>query len=175
MHSSYISAFFLPSVALGALSCRPEGPVLPKVPLSSISSSPIIAAAAANLTSTLDAALDGSINAGFDTVNASFSIALVSAHQDDPGVPLWEYHHLSEANVRGTKELDRDSQYLIGSISKAVSDYIMLQTGVDIDRSVTEFLPVLAEPGSRIEWKDVSLRMLASHLSGAPTNCESFG
>lgn len=173
MHSLYTSAIFLPSVALGALVCRPEGPVLPKVPLSSLSSSPIFAAAANNLTSTLDAALDGSISAGWDTVNSSFSIALVSANQDDPGVPLWEYHHLSEANVNGTKELDRDSQYLIGSISKAVSDYIMLQTGIDIDRPVTEFLPVLAEPGSRIEWEDVSLRMLASHLAGAPTNCKS--
>lgn len=163
----------LPTLASAALLCRLEGPVLPKVPLTSLSSSPILEAAAANLSATLDAALDGSITAGFETANSSFSLGLISAHQsEDAGIPLWEYHHLGEANTQGTKDIDRDSQYLIGSISKAISDYIMLRSDVDIDTPVTEFLPVLGEEGSLIEWKDVSLRMLASHLAGAPTNCK---
>lgn len=176
MRSLFLSALF-PSLALTTttttLACRPEGPVFPKLPLSTLSQSPLLAAAAANLTEILDAALEGSIQAGWATANASFSLALVSAHQDQPGVPLWEYHHRAEANTEGTDVVDRDSQYLIGSISKVVSDYVMMQVGVDIDAAVTDFLPVLAEPGSSIQWEHVSLRMLASHLAGAPTNCKS--
>lgn len=165
----------LPALVSASLPCRLEGPVLPQIPLASLSSSSIIQEAAANLSATLDAALEGTINAGWETANASFSLGLVSAHQDGgPGIPLWEYHHLAEANTRGTDVIGRDSQYLIGSITKAISDYIMLQSGVDIDRPVTDYLLVLGEDGSRIQWRDVTLRMLASHLAGVPVNCTSL-
>ena len=167
----------LPSLGMTALDCRPEGPVLPKPSLTSLKSSPILADAANDLSSKLDKAVKGTIKAGWDTANTSFSLALVSIDQQDAGAPLWEYHHLGEANTKGTKDLDRDSQYLIGSISKAISDFVMLQTDVDIDAPVTEFLPKLRGEGEEeeedpmIQWGEVSLRMLASHLAGAPTNC----
>jgi actin-related protein 6 len=170
----FLSILVLPSLGSAALNCRPEGPVLPKPSLHSLSSSPILSAAAAGLASELDAAIAGSISAGWETSNVSFSLALVTADQEEPGVPLWEYHHLAEANTRGTTELDRDSQYLIGSISKLVSDYIMLQSGVDVDAPITKYLPKLEEPGSIIRWEDVSLRILATHLSGAPVNCKFY-
>ena len=166
-----LAAFFLPSLALAALTCRPDGPVLPKPYLSSLKSSNLLAEAAANLTSSLDDAIAGSINAGWDTKNLSFSLAFISADQKDPAVPLWEYHHLAEANTRGTKTIGRDSQYLIGSISKLISDYVLLQSGVDLDMPVTDHLPKLA--GSKFGWEQVSLRMLASHLGGAPTDRKS--
>lgn len=150
------------------LKCCPEGPVLPSP--TALNKSPIFQAAATNLTDTLNAALSGSITAGWPIENVSFSVAVVSADQDDPGVPIWEYHHLAAANTKGTMELDRDSQYLIGSITKVFTDYLLLKSGVDLDTPVTEYLPGL-DGESKIQWRDVTLRMLASYLGGSPANC----
>lgn len=166
------TSLFLPlfsGLASAALICRPEGPVLPKPTLQD---TPAFNDAAANLTKTLDAAVSGAIKAGWPVENVSFSLAVVSKDQKDPGVPLWEYHHLAANNVNGTKELDRDSQYLIGSVSKVISDYILLKSEVDIDAPVTKYLSKLKDSASRIHWEDVTLRMLASQISGAPENCE---
>ena len=167
----FLSTLILPFVASATLNCRPEGPVVPKPVISRLKSSSALTSAADNLTSILEDAISGSINAGWETSNVSFSLALVSADQEDPGVPIWEYHHLAEANTNGTTDLGRDSQYLIGSVTKVISDYVLLQTGIDLDAPVTEYLPKLAEGGSKIQWEDVTLRKLAEHLSGAPTNC----
>ncbi|KAM0550723.1 hypothetical protein ACHAPJ_008788 [Fusarium lateritium] len=150
------------------LKCRPEGPVLPQP--TALANSAIFKAAAANLTETLNAAVSGSIEAGWPVSNVSFSLAVVSADQDEPGVPIWEYHRLATANTKGTKNLNRDSQYLIGSISKVFTDYVLLKSGVDLDAPVTEFLPSLDDTKSTIQWRDVNLRMLASYLGGTPAN-----
>ncbi|KID78277.1 uncharacterized protein G6M90_00g040840 [Metarhizium brunneum] len=150
-----------------ALNCRPEGPVLPKPKLSG---SPIFKSAGENLTKTLDDAVKGVIKAGWPVENVSFSLAVVSTDQESAGVPIWEYHHRAERNDRGVKNITRDSQYLIGSVSKVISDYILLKSGVDIDRPVTDFLPKLNSSRSKVRWKDITLRMLGSQLSGAPTN-----
>ncbi|KAM0085771.1 hypothetical protein ACKRZS_001935 [Fusarium odoratissimum] len=153
--------------AKAELKCRPESPVLPRP--TALEKSSIFQAAAANLTETLNAALSGSITAGWPIENVSFSLAVVGADQDDPGVPIWEYHHLAAANTKGTKKLDRDSQYLIGSITKVFTDYVLLKSGMDLDAPVTEYLPEL-DGKSKIQWRDVSLRMLASYLGGTPAN-----
>ncbi|KAF4494022.1 Beta-lactamase 3 [Fusarium agapanthi] len=87
------------------LKCRPEGAVLPRP--TALTRSPIFTAAATNLTETLNAALSGSITAGWPTSNVSFSLAV----------------------------------YLPGLDGK-----------------------------SKIQWRDVSLRMLASYLAGTPAN-----
>lgn len=160
------------SFAMANLKCRPEGPVLPRP--TAFAESAIFKDAAANLTDTLDAAVSGSITAGWPVNNVSFSLAVISADQDKPGVPIWEYHHLASANENGTKDLDRDSQYLIGSVSKVIATYVLLKSGVDLDAPVTKYLPKLGDKKSTIQWRDVSLRMLASHLSGAPANCEFY-
>ncbi|KAL2670076.1 hypothetical protein Neosp_014957 [[Neocosmospora] mangrovei] len=156
------------SFTRASLKCRPEGPVLPRP--TALAESSIFKEAAANLTDTLDAAVSGSITAGWPVNNVSFSLAVVSADQDKPGVPIWEYHHLASANENGTKNLDRDSQYLIGSVSKVIATYVLLKSGIDLDAPVTTYLPKLGDKKSTIQWRDVSLRMLASHLSGAPAN-----
>ncbi|KAF4331762.1 beta-lactamase 3 [Fusarium beomiforme] len=170
MNLSHSIAFILSLTAQftsAELKCRPEGPVLPGP--TSLVKSPIFQAAAANLSETLNASLEGSIEAGWPVENVSFSLAVVSADQEKPGVPVWEYHHLASSNTRGTKHLDRDSQYLIGSITKVFTDYVLLKSGMDLDAPVTGYLPGL-DGKSSIQWKDVSLRMLASYLSGTPAN-----
>jgi CubicO group peptidase (beta-lactamase class C family) len=85
-----------------------------------------------NLTAILDATFDGKIQAGFDTQNTSISIGIVSFSQPEPDVPVWEYHHLSTENANGTRELSRHSQYLIGSVSKAIT------VALSVSRSISD-------------------------------------
>ncbi|RYP68738.1 hypothetical protein DL771_006468 [Monosporascus sp. 5C6A] len=158
------------SPSLKSLECRPPGPVVPKP--RDVTSHPAFLTAADKLTSTLNAAVNGTLNPGFDVRNVSFSLGVVVWDQDDKAVPGWEFHHLASGNNRGTRNVTRDSQYLIGSISKVISDYILLRSGVDPDAKVTEFLPELAEGSeeSRIAWEEISLRMLANHMAAIPPN-----
>lgn len=155
--------------ATAALDCRPPGPVIPRP--TGISDQPAFAEAAAVLTGALESALDGSIEAGWPVENTSFSIGLISLDQPDVAVPAWEYHHLAPNNVNGTRYLTRDSQYLIGSISKVITDYILLKSRLDLDQSVVKYVPSLANDSSLIRWENITLRQLASQLADIPPNC----
>jgi actin-related protein 6 len=157
------------SSGLAALSCRPDGPVVPHP--RNLGRSQFFQDATANLTTILNGAVSGEIKAGWAVENVTFSLAVVSTDQADPGSPVWEYHHLADRTVNGTKEVDRDSQYLIGSVSKVISDFLLRKSGLDLDLPVTKWVPGLADNSSLISWNNVSLRALASHLSGTPPNC----
>ena len=154
--------------ALASLDCRPNVPVVPRP--RKLADSEVFNSALDNLTTLLDQAVNGDINGGWPMDNSSFSLAVVSIAQPDPAVPIWEYHHLSPNNINGTKDIGRDSQYLIGSISKVISNLIMLKSGADLDEPITNFLPQLAAEESLIEWENIPLRDLGNHLSGIPTN-----
>ncbi|GAB1319767.1 Beta-lactamase transpeptidase [Madurella fahalii] len=151
-----------------ALECHPQGPIVPR-PFN-LNASDTFRHALDNLTKTFDAAFTGDIKGGWDVRNVSMSIGLVSLDQDKPSVPIWEYHHLASGNVNGTKSLNRDSQYLIGSVSKVISDAILLRSGVNIDDPVTDFISSLNSPSSLISWNNITLRALASQLAGIPPN-----
>lgn len=152
-----------------ALECHPQGPIVPR-PLN-LNASDTFRRALDNLTKIFDAASTGEIKGGWDVRNVSMSIGLVSLDQAEPSVPIWEYHHLASGNVNGTKSLNRDSQYLVGSVSKVISDAILLRSGVNIDDPVTEYIPSLDDPSSLISWNNITLRALASQLAGIPPNC----
>ena len=92
--------------------------------------------------------------------------------QEEPNVPIWEYHHLAKNNAEGTRVLDRHSQWLIGSVSKVFTTYIMLTSGIDIDKSVIEYLPELRNASSKSPWENITLKMLSSHLAGVPVDCK---
>lgn len=153
-----------------ALECHPEGPILPKP--EKLARSEPFKTAFENLSQTLDAAVTGKIKAGWDIRNVSLSVGVVSMDQEEASVPIWEYHHLASGNVNGTKTIDRNSQYLIGSISKVISDAILLRSGLNVDDPITKYLPSLNVSSSMIDWSSISLRALASQLSGIPPNCE---
>lgn len=150
--------------------CPPDGPLLPRP--TNLSKSTFVKDATARLEEDLNAALNGDIKAGFDVQNVSFSLALASPFDDDTQGPLWEFHHLSGANLNGTTHLDGDSQYLVGSISKVFTDLMLLKSGVDQDKPVTEYLPELESDDSLVKWANVTLRALGEHLSGIVQNCE---
>ncbi|KAI1877901.1 uncharacterized protein JN550_000083 [Neoarthrinium moseri] len=151
-----------------AIDCRPPGPVVPKP--RNLHANELFAQATANLTGALESALNGAIVAGWPVENTSFSIGLVSWDQPEKAVPTWEYHHLAPTNVNGTKHLTRDSQYLIGSISKVFTDYILLQSGLELDSPITEYLSVLQDEANLIHWRNITLRHLASQVAGIPPN-----
>ncbi|KAI0440637.1 beta-lactamase/transpeptidase-like protein [Xylaria telfairii] len=151
-----------------ALECRPPGPVVPRP--KGVSRDAVFTRATDKLTQAFESAFAGDIKAGWPVENTSFSIGLITHDQNDGAVPAWEYHHLAPTNVNGTKELTRDSQYLIGSISKVISDYILLRSEVDLDESIAAYLPELSDADSLISWEDITLRHLASHLASIPPN-----
>lgn len=152
------------------LECHPEGRIVPRP--HHLAKSESFQTALKKLTSTLDGAATGKINGGWDVKNVSMSVGVVSLDQEESNKPLWEYHHLASGNTNGTKEIDRNSQYLIGSVSKVVSDLILLRSDLNIDDPITKYLPTLANSSSLIEWNNITLRALASHLAGMPPNCE---
>ncbi|KAJ6784101.1 hypothetical protein PWT90_10691 [Aphanocladium album] len=161
-----LSILLLPVNIALALDCRPDGPVLPKP--ARLGDAATFRHAAVGLAHTFDAMSSGRIDVPWPVENVSFSVAVVSADQKD-STPLWQYHHRAEANVEGTEKVDADSQYLIGSISKLITDYILLVSGMDLDVPVTQYLPNLS--GSKgMDWDSITLRMMASHTAGVPTN-----
>ncbi|KAK4153517.1 beta-lactamase/transpeptidase-like protein [Chaetomidium leptoderma] len=158
----------LPVGALAQPECRPEGPVFPRP--RNLNKSKPFRSALDKLTTTLDGAFNGKIRTSMDGRNVSVSVAIVGLDQKDASTPLWEYHHLGSGNVNGTKKLDRHSQYLIGSVSKVLSDAIFIRSGLNMDDAVTKYLPSLDNKTSLIDWENISLRALGGQLSGIPPN-----
>ncbi|KAF3481769.1 beta-lactamase [Arthroderma uncinatum] len=154
--------------------CVPSGALLPHP--TDLSQSEYIKDATKYLSKSLDDAIAGKIKSGWDVANTSFSIALVSPNGglEDEGLKtgiLWEYHHLGEKNVNGTKHLDGDSQYLVGSVSKVFSDLLLLKSDIDLYDPITKYLPQLKGSGSSpIDWDSITLMSLSEHLSGIPAN-----
>lgn len=157
------------SVALAAaVECRPQDLIVPRPNLTKSAS---FRNATASLAGVLDAAVNGSIMAGWDVPNTSFSVAVITKDQASAGIPVWEYHHLGSNSSNGTRVVDRDSQYLIGSISKTLTTAVLLRSDVDLDDLITKSLPTLDDGPSLIAWENITLRALASQLSGIPPNC----
>ncbi|KAL2813066.1 beta-lactamase/transpeptidase-like protein [Aspergillus cavernicola] len=155
-------------------SCPPNGPLLPHP--TSLSTSKHVRTAATNLTISLDAAIRGTLKAGWDVNNVTFSVAMISPDANPNGGGggsndiLWEYHHRATAATQGTEYITGDTQYLIGSVSKVFTDLLVLESGIDIHQSVTRFLPELATPNSYIVWPEISLKILGEHLAGISPN-----
>ncbi|KAI1370440.1 beta-lactamase/transpeptidase-like protein [Hypoxylon crocopeplum] len=158
----------LPLTVQATLDCRPPGPVVPRP--RNLTQQPLFSQAAGNLSNALTLAINGGINGGWPIENTSFSIGVVTFDQLEKAVPAWEYYYLSPNNANGTQNLTRDSQYIIGSVSKVISDYVMLKSGLDIDAPVVEYLPKLDNETSKIQWSNITLRQLGSHLAGIPPN-----
>lgn len=152
--------------------CRPQSPIFPRP--RSLTKSPAFQSATVNLTAILDSAYANKITTGFNTNSVSISIGLVSLDQSSPSIPAWEYHHRASGNVNGTKKVDRDSLYMIGSVSKILTDAIFIKSGVPAGDPVTKYVPELRDEKSRIDWGSVTLEMLAGQLSGIPPNCGCY-
>jgi CubicO group peptidase (beta-lactamase class C family) len=154
-------------VSSSYLGCPPHGPLLARP--QHLQDSVYVQNATRQLQVSIDNALAGKIRAGWAVDNVSFSLGLITAHQPS-SKPIWEYHHRASSNVNGTKTVDGNTQYLVGSISKLITDLMVLRTGFDLDSPITRYLPQLANKSSVISWPNVTLASLADHLSGIPPN-----
>lgn len=103
--------------------------------------------------------------------NCSFSLELTSTTST-----LFTAYHTAldhDATRPGDTDVDADSQYRIASISKVFTTLGILyqhQAGnLSLDDPITNYIPELTnDDAGEVPWKDITLRILASQLSGIP-------
>jgi CubicO group peptidase (beta-lactamase class C family) len=157
MHQLLLSLGF---VALAtATPCPLPGPVYP--PPKNLARSGNFRDALTNLTTILDAAVIGLGNPSFLANETSFSMILTDADQQ-----LWEYHHTALTRSNGTTSVDSGSQYRIGSVSKVLTNLVLLRLGLDLEEKITKWIPELNEGKGAVGWDRVTLKDLGSHTSG---------
>ncbi|OBT65801.1 hypothetical protein VE03_03315 [Pseudogymnoascus sp. 23342-1-I1] len=100
----------------------------------------------------------------FDT--SSFSIEVTTSTHS-----LWELHHTAREKdpVRpGAEKVGGDSVYRIASITKAFTTLAIIQQhaagNLSIDDTIEQYLNLRGD----IQWSDITLRTIASQLSGIP-------
>jgi CubicO group peptidase (beta-lactamase class C family) len=142
-----------------SLSCPFPGPDLSQPKL--LSGSSAFRSALENLTETLDSAAAGDINPGFLINQTSFSIIVTDAKQQ-----LWSYHHTAPTTTNGTRHVGDHSQYRIASVTKMITNLLVLRLGLDLETKITHFLPELNKGNGGILWDRVTLRDLGSHMEG---------
>ena len=105
---------------------------------------------------------------------SSYSIEITSSKET-----LWSAHHTArdrnESRI-GTKVVNGDSVYRIASITKTFTTLGILQQraagNLSLDDPIEKYIAELQGPqGGSIPWKDITLRTLASQLSGIPREC----
>ncbi|KAF2171468.1 hypothetical protein M409DRAFT_50904 [Zasmidium cellare ATCC 36951] len=102
--------------------------------------------------------------------NTSFSVEVTSKTST-----LWSYHHTA-ANLNparpGDGNVSPDSIYRIASITKTFTTLAILYQqaagNLSLDDPVTYYIPELNSSDYTLPWKDITLRSLASQLSGIP-------
>ena len=103
---------------------------------------------------------------------SSYSVQVTSTQST-----LWStYHTASEKNSTrpGAAEVKGDSAFRIASITKTFTTLALLQLHevgkIALDDPINKYLPSLT---GNLPWKDITIRILASQLSGIPRECES--
>jgi CubicO group peptidase (beta-lactamase class C family) len=156
-HLSFVLAMGCTSLVRAVEYCPPAG--VPLLPLPDLSLAPAFD------TKPLTAALDrlNSDSILFNTSSTSYSVTITTTEDT-----IFEYHWTAP-NINttvGVSEVNGDTVYRIFSVTKLfVVLSALLQQGLDLDDFVWQHVPLLE--GSE-NFENTTLRMLASHLSGAP-------
>lgn len=133
--------------------CPPNGQVLP---------TPYISDAIANKTNLWKTLTQLVENPGdlFNKSTVSFSVTVTSSSKT-----LFEFHHTADLlSAKGAQHVDGDTIYRIASVSKLFTTLsAMLQDGLNLDDLAWKHIPELEGVDA---YKDITLRMLASHVSG---------
>lgn len=153
-----------------AKACAPLGAVLPAP--QAPSEHPLVQSAIEGLTAALEEIASGKLN------TSAVSIGVKSIHEDSQ---LFGYHFTPPVNSGiGTEEVDENTIYRVGSVSKMMPALAVLQNeNINLDDSVLVYLPELenatnSDAVNAIAWKDVTVRSLANHLGGLATDCKSL-
>ncbi|KAI2629983.1 beta-lactamase/transpeptidase-like protein [Hypoxylon sp. NC1633] len=155
------------NIVLAALNghCPPLGPVLPAPTKPATHES--VQQAIRSITSVFQ-------NITADLDSTGISIAVKSIHESGP---LLELHHTpTTLNPNGTRIINSETIYRLGSISKIFAVLSVLQQDhVKLDDHVADYVPELlhlkgetdeVNDVTTVRWKDVTLGSLASHMSG---------
>lgn len=102
---------------------------------------------------------------------SSFSVEVTTSKES-----LWELHHTArekDLDRPGAEEVNGNSVYRMASVSKCFTTLAIIQQHVagnlSLDDTIDAYLPEL---NGSIPWKDITLRTIASQLSGIPRECE---
>lgn len=179
-----ISLSLLFSSALSFTPCPLLGPAYPPFILNT--NDTIVGSALENLTAKFDRLIEtGTGPNGDASPNTTFSIALFSVNkgttENEPF--FWEYHHTAPA-LRRTSHLSRnvtkDSIYRIGGLTEVftVWSLLLLEGDQIFNDPVVKYLPELETTSqgwrdaiSQVQWPDVTVGQLASHMSGIARDC----
>jgi CubicO group peptidase (beta-lactamase class C family) len=99
-------------------------------------------------------------NPEWDINESSFAVQLTSVKET-----IWSGYHTAP----NTPLVTENTVFRIASISKTFTVYaLLLQKDIHLDFAVTDYLPELATEQNTlaVNWSDVTVEMLASHLSG---------
>lgn len=165
------------SLVSATIDCPIYGPVFPEP--TNLRKSKTLESAFSSLKSTLDDAVENSS----DSLDKSTAYSLIFFSADDDE-SLFEWHHTPKAVKQskfGVNDIDANSIYRIGSVSKLITAYTFLAKLGDgyWDRSLMEFLPELIsrdEDGQdsikATSWAEVKVGHLASHTAGILCDCK---
>ncbi|ORY63282.1 beta-lactamase [Pseudomassariella vexata] len=165
-------AFQLVCVNSLRANCPYQGPAFPKP--TSLKSSDTIRTALANITQTF---ISRDSEASTNPNGTSWSIQIFAASDDEP---IWEHYHtaptLRDANTGGVKEVDGDTIYRVGSLTKifTIATYLKEVGDETWNSPVTKYVPELealaaqaeSDPIMKVDWGDITLGALAAHMAG---------
>lgn len=188
MHILKISAAFLFYSAVGTSIMLPQALLMPAFPPPArLNINANFQSAIVELSSSLQMALSQGTSAfGNFTPNAtSVSVSLKSTGQEDSVFDFQFTGAGLNATAGSTSEVSSDSVFRIGSISKLITVYaLLLNNGLDHwEQPITKYVPELRNyaqntgNGSQIDhvnWEDVTIGDLASHMSGIGVNCKQL-
>jgi CubicO group peptidase (beta-lactamase class C family) len=153
--------------------CPPLGPVLP-APTQPSKHEALPAAAAA---------LRGALDQMTATYNSS-AVAIGVKSIYETGL-LFEYAYTPpNKDKRGAQKVDSNTVFRLGSLTKVFPVLALLKLkdrGVSLDDPITKYVPELRalkrqarkdSPVWTVDWDEVTLGALASHMGGIPSDCE---
>lgn len=164
----YRAIIFFPLILLAAKTyaeCYDAYPAF--VPLKSCTyrDSPSLKDAFKSITASLDRLI---AQPEYDT--HSFSIEVTTSTDT-----LWELHHTArdkDPARPGAEEVGGESVYRIASITKAFTTLALIQQHVAGNLSIDDTIDQYLDLRGDIQWSDITLRTLASQLSGIPRDCK---
>lgn len=168
---------FLPSLSHAFQNCGFGTPDFPAP--KNLASSATIEKAFHEFKSAID---DGLASGNFSSNSTSFSVEIFSTHSQ---TSLFQYHHTAPnlAVSNGTKLVDSNSIYRVGSVSKLLSVYTFIIEAGDkhFHESVTKYIPELAaathdystaNAADVVDWESVTVGEIASQMSGIGRECK---
>lgn len=102
---------------------------------------------------------------------SSFSIEVTTSTHS-----LWELHHTArdkDPERPGAENVDGESVYRIASITKAFTVLAIIQQHVAGNLSIDDTIDQYLDLRGDIQWSGITLRTVASQLSGIPRDCKT--